>query len=147
MRGLTRRAGIVAAVVFALLVSASCVVTPGDPGPSDVVFDINSTLDRHPISPWIYGSNVARDMSANRLTLVRMGGNRIQIYERELNHSASRRLKLENALRHAVEREELFLLYQPVIDMATERLASTEALVRTRCDDIVDARHPSPLRS
>lgn len=38
----------------------------------------------------------------------------------------------------AVRRDRFYILTHP---------ESTEALVRTRCDDIVDARHPSPLRS
>lgn len=38
----------------------------------------------------------------------------------------------------AVRRDRFYILTHP---------ESTEALVRTRCDDIIDARHPSPLRS
>jgi diguanylate cyclase (GGDEF)-like protein len=39
-------------------------------------------------------------------------------------------LRLENALRHAVQHGELFLLYQPQIDLSTGGVASSEALVR-----------------
>ena len=39
-------------------------------------------------------------------------------------------LRLENALRHAVEHGELFLLYQPQIDLASGKVACSEALVR-----------------
>ena len=41
-------------------------------------------------------------------------------------------LRLENALRHAVQHGELFLLYQPQIDLASGRTACSEALVRWR---------------
>ena len=41
-------------------------------------------------------------------------------------------LRLENALRHAVEREELFLLFQPLVDMQSQCITGTEALVRWR---------------
>ena len=39
-------------------------------------------------------------------------------------------LRLENALRQAVQQDELFLLYQPQIDLADGRVACSEALVR-----------------
>jgi hypothetical protein len=68
-------------------VLASCVIPPGSPGPADVQFSIDTTLDRHAISPLIYGSNNARDMSLNRLTLVRLGGNRWTAYNWENNAS------------------------------------------------------------
>jgi hypothetical protein len=65
----------------------SCVVRPGDPGAADVQFTVDTTTGRHPISPLIYGSNVARDVAANGLTLVRLGGNRWTAYNWENNAS------------------------------------------------------------
>ena len=41
-----------------------------------------------------------------------------------------RRLRLENDLRHAVERGELELLYQPIVHLETGRVAALESLVR-----------------
>jgi hypothetical protein len=70
-----------------VLLAASCVFEPGDPGPADVVLAIDTTQGRHPISPRIYGSNTARDLSANRLTLIRSGGNRMTAYNWENNAS------------------------------------------------------------
>ena len=60
------------------------------------------------------------------------GGSRIQVYDRDLNDQAGRRLLLENALRGAIGRNELSLLYQPIIDLRTQRVIGTEALVRWR---------------
>lgn len=60
----------------------------------------------------------------------RQGGNQYHFYVSETNGGTSRRLRLENSLRYAVERKELFLLYQPIIDLATRRIVATEALAR-----------------
>jgi EAL domain-containing protein (putative c-di-GMP-specific phosphodiesterase class I) len=46
--------------------------------------------------------------------------------------AALRRLELETNLRHAIERDEFELHYQPTIDLATGRIASMEALIRWR---------------
>lgn len=72
--------------VLALTASA-CQVKPGDPGPATVRFTINTIADRRPISPLIYGSNVARDVAANGLSLIRLGGNRWTAYNWETNAS------------------------------------------------------------
>jgi diguanylate cyclase (GGDEF)-like protein len=47
----------------------------------------------------------------------RAGGNRVEIFREKTRACAIERLHLENALRHAVENEELELLYQPVAGM------------------------------
>ena len=89
-RGPGRRsavAGAVTCLASCLLGASSCLVVPGDPGPADVTFAVHARLERRPISPWIYGGNVARDPAANRLTLVRLGGNRWTAYNWENNAS------------------------------------------------------------
>jgi diguanylate cyclase (GGDEF)-like protein len=62
----------------------------------------------------------------------KQGRNQFQVYQTELNHSSSQRLRLENDLRHAIARKQLFLAYQPIIDMKTRRIVSAEALIRWR---------------
>jgi diguanylate cyclase (GGDEF)-like protein/PAS domain S-box-containing protein len=59
-----------------------------------------------------------------------LGGNRFALYDHSMEVAAGERLVLENDLRHAIFREELELLYQPVVDLATRRIVGCEALVR-----------------
>ncbi len=53
-----------------------------------------------------------------------------RFFEPELDLRARRRLKLESELRLALERGELWLAYQPQIDLANSAHAGVEALVR-----------------
>jgi EAL domain-containing protein (putative c-di-GMP-specific phosphodiesterase class I) len=58
------------------------------------------------------------------------GRSRWQVYDEALASEASSRLHLSKALRSAVEREELRLFYQPVVDMTDGSVRGYEALVR-----------------
>ena len=58
------------------------------------------------------------------------GKNRFQYYAEYLNETALRRLAMENGLRHAIERGELQLVYQPVVNVKTLEITGLEALAR-----------------
>ncbi len=58
------------------------------------------------------------------------GRNQWKRFDRDLALATSDRLKLSTELRGAVERGELALLYQPIVDMADLRVVSYEALLR-----------------
>ncbi|MBI3593597.1 MAG: EAL domain-containing protein [Nitrospirae bacterium] len=58
------------------------------------------------------------------------GKNNYQIYSPELNEKVSERLALENSLRHAMERDEFLLYYQPKIDLISGKIIGVEALIR-----------------
>ena len=60
------------------------------------------------------------------------GRSNYQFFTDELNKSAHERHTLGLDLRHALERNELVLYYQPVMDMPDNRLHSVEALLRWR---------------
>ncbi|MCB1959673.1 MAG: GGDEF domain-containing response regulator [Rhodocyclaceae bacterium] len=60
----------------------------------------------------------------------RKGGNSFRFYDREMNAASAERVALEAELRHAVERDQLFLEFQPVLDARSGRIVSAEALVR-----------------
>ncbi|HSP55660.1 MAG TPA: PAS domain S-box protein, partial [Dehalococcoidia bacterium] len=58
------------------------------------------------------------------------GRDNVQLYTPAMNAGVMQRLSLENDLRHALERGELRVYYQPIAEAATGRVVATEALVR-----------------
>ena len=64
------------------------------------------------------------------------GQNNFQFYNEKLNKDSLENLKIENDLRHAIERNELDLHYQPKVDLASGKVNSVEALVRWRHPEI-----------
>jgi diguanylate cyclase (GGDEF)-like protein/PAS domain S-box-containing protein len=60
------------------------------------------------------------------------GGNAYRFFSSEMNARAVERLSLENDLRRALERGELTLHYQPVVEFRTGRVMAAEALARWR---------------
>jgi diguanylate cyclase (GGDEF)-like protein/PAS domain S-box-containing protein len=61
-----------------------------------------------------------------------LGRNGYQFFSGVLNDSAAAAAELAGELRNGIERGELFLVYQPRIDIATRQLAGAEALLRWR---------------
>jgi diguanylate cyclase (GGDEF)-like protein len=60
------------------------------------------------------------------------GRNRFCFYAAELNHLSQERLALEAGLRHALERGEIEVFYQPKIEFSNGRVSGVEALIRWR---------------
>ncbi|HUR83221.1 MAG TPA: EAL domain-containing protein [Thermoanaerobaculia bacterium] len=58
------------------------------------------------------------------------GRNSYRLCTPAMNSRAAERLSLENALRRAIEREELVLHYQPLVRLATREVEGMEALLR-----------------
>jgi diguanylate cyclase (GGDEF)-like protein len=65
----------------------------------------------------------------------RLGGNRCELYDTALREKLRRRREIEQALRSATLRDELALLYQPVVRPTDGSVAGFEALVRWRRAD------------
>jgi diguanylate cyclase (GGDEF)-like protein len=60
------------------------------------------------------------------------GKNAFQFFTTDMAGAASQRLELESALRHALEKDELFLHYQPQLDLRGRQIVGVEALLRWR---------------
>jgi diguanylate cyclase (GGDEF)-like protein len=60
----------------------------------------------------------------------REGG--LQVFQPKMHLEANRTLSLETRLRRALDNDELVLFYQPVLDLASDRLVGFEALLRWR---------------
>lgn len=58
------------------------------------------------------------------------GASSCEVFDTHMHALVVRRLKLESELRRAIERNELRVLYQPIIRLATGRIAGVEALLR-----------------
>src|ERR1700683_3947403 len=64
------------------------------------------------------------------------GRNSFQFFAEDMNAQAVERLSLENSLRLALGKRELFLLYQPQMEVATGRITGLEALLRWQHPDL-----------
>src|SRR5581483_7780961 len=60
------------------------------------------------------------------------GGGRAEVFAPHMHADALAHLRLITDLRHAIERDEFFLLYQPIVDLDSGALTGVEALVRWR---------------
>lgn len=71
-----------------------------------------------------------RDADAAMYRAKERGRSRIEFFDEGMRTEAGIRLEVQNALHRALERDELRLLYQPVIDLPTGRMVGVEALLR-----------------
>lgn len=58
------------------------------------------------------------------------GKNTFSFFDEELNSASRNRIALEQRLRQVLDKEELLLLYQPKVNLATGKVEGVEALVR-----------------
>ena len=75
-------------------------------------------------------SELLKDAEVALYRAKRGGADRAETFRPEMRMEVDNRVAVESDLRAAVERQELHVLYQPIISIATEELAGFEALVR-----------------
>jgi predicted signal transduction protein with EAL and GGDEF domain len=73
-----------------------------------------------------------RNADAAMYSAKQLGGSRFEYYSAHMNTRAAERLELEQELRYAVEKDQLSLVYQPQIEIASGRIVGIEALLRWR---------------
>ena len=56
--------------------------------------------------------------------------NTFRFFTHEMNENAVIRMRMESRLRHALSRNDLYLKYQPFIDISTGKISGAEALIR-----------------
>ncbi|HEX3965031.1 MAG TPA: EAL domain-containing protein [Trebonia sp.] len=69
------------------------------------------------------------------------GGNRVELYAEYMHADVVRRMELASDLKRAIDRGDLTLVYQPVIELATSRVIGVEAYVQLRrADEDIEPR-------
>lgn len=76
------------------------------------------------------GATLLRNADAAMYRAKEEGGNTYQFYTAEMTAAAFEQVFLDNALRGALDNNELRLVYQPLVDLSSRRLLGVEALLR-----------------
>ncbi|MCI0487104.1 MAG: EAL domain-containing protein [Blastocatellia bacterium] len=74
--------------------------------------------------------DILRDADTAMYTAKSLGKARYALFEQSMHARALTLLQLETDLRHAIERREFFVVYQPIVSLVSGRLSGFEALVR-----------------
>ncbi|QGG95032.1 putative bifunctional diguanylate cyclase/phosphodiesterase [Actinomarinicola tropica] len=100
----------------AVVTASIGIVWPEDPG-ADETFDVESLV---------------RDADIALYQAKRLGKNRAERFDEHLRDGAQRRFGIAAALRRAIDADngEITVHYQPIIDLAAQRLVGVEALAR-----------------
>jgi diguanylate cyclase (GGDEF)-like protein len=74
--------------------------------------------------------DVLRDADAAMYHAKEMGKARYALFDKDMHEAAMKRLTLENELRHALERNQIKVFYQPIVCLNSRRIIAFEALAR-----------------
>ena len=125
-------AGHVATIVDRLM---NAVGAPYTIGAFDLVVTFSAGISAYP-SDGEDSTSLLKNAEAAMFSVKAAGGAASQFSKRELQFAAIERLSLEQGLRKAIERGQLLLQYQPIVDMTSGAIAGAEALVRWQHPDL-----------
>jgi len=74
--------------------------------------------------------HILRDADIAMYQAKKLGHTHYQVFEASMHDHVLKRLQLETDLRLAIQRQEFFLQYQPIISLCSGKLAGFEALIR-----------------
>ncbi len=81
---------------------------------------------------YAHAEDVIRDADTAMYRAKANGRGRAEVFDTRMHHEAVERMRLEMDLRRAVDREELYVEYQPIVEIPSRRLHGFEALLRWR---------------
>ncbi|WP_175988351.1 EAL domain-containing protein [Bacillus sp. Marseille-Q1617] len=81
-------------------------------------------------------SEVLRNADAALNYAKSRGGNNTVYFSRDMNEETLRKVEMEAQLRKAIAKNELFIAYQPIIDVPNETLVGCEALLRWQHEEM-----------
>ncbi|HUG51976.1 MAG TPA: EAL domain-containing protein [Vicinamibacteria bacterium] len=84
------------------------------------------------LTPYERAEDVIRDADAAMYRAKQEGGGRWEICDEAMRERVASQAQMQHDLRRALEREELAVHYQPMVDIATGELRAFEALLRWR---------------
>ncbi|QYG94655.1 EAL domain-containing protein [Iamia sp. SCSIO 61187] len=101
---------------------------PFSPGGGDLV--LTASLGLALSHPGVDAPTLLRQADAAMLRAKQRGRDRVDVFDPDMQASARQRLSLAADLRQALERDELRVVYQPIVDLATGGVVGAEALCR-----------------
>ena len=82
------------------------------------------------------GATLTRNADTAMYHAKHQGKNRYAVFKADMELRAQRRLRVEANLRRALQDQELYLHYQPQIDLRSGRIVGVEALLRWNCREM-----------
>ena len=110
-----------------------CMLTPLKTKEQEHFFTLSIGASVYP-SDGYEAESLIRNAEAAVNQATASGGNSFQCYTQDMNDMAKRWLAMEGGLRRAQDRNELVLLYQPQIQIGSNKIIGAEALVRWNRD-------------
>jgi len=74
--------------------------------------------------------HILRDADTAMYYAKSLGGGRYQVFDKSMHVRAVKQLEMQNDLRQAIARDELFVEYQPIVSLDTFKITGFEALAR-----------------